>query len=245
MFFEERTIPTETFNLGIDSTFRDVAKYPASNKYVIVFDNVFKDVISVQLVFAVYEKNGIEPYVNLDIEELSPNLISNSQYLANSFCQLPLLEPLNTYNTSLFKCIKTFEKPLAKLSRLSIKFLKPDGSEYPIRDHFLKFEIKCMKFSGGSKEWRNNEVVSEGFTVFEPRTTMQQNKQTQHNQQSVDISFNPRAYLNVPDVYDVDMLKTAFKSALDVLQHQGLDPVIYDIRYKQIKEAFRILLERI
>jgi hypothetical protein len=251
MNFQEKVVPTEIFNIGIDSSYRDISKYPHAHTYVVTFDNIFKDVVAVQLVFAVYEKSGLDTYVNLQIDELSPNIISNSTYLADSFCQLPLLSPLNTYNTSMYRCIKTFEKPLSKLSKLSIKFLKPDGTAYQMRDHFLKFEIKCMKFSGSTKEWRHNEVFSEGTSLFEPKVPHTHTHQTHTNQPPhphhlpAPPSSDPRALIRVPEVYDVDMLKTAFKSSVDVLKSQNLPRKTYDLKYKEIKEAFRVLLEGI
>lgn len=224
MIFEEKFFPIETFNIGIDSQYRDLEKYASPSQYTISFESIFKNVVSFQLVFAVYEKNGVEPYVNLVIEEMSPNLISNSNPISGSFCQLPLISPLNTYNTSLYKCVKTFEKPLAKLSKLSIKFVKSDGTLYPMREHFLKFEISCLKFSGGkTKEWSNNEMFTQSISVYEPTTK----------------------HLNVPPKYDMAILKTAFKSACDMLRSQGLPQQVFKAKYNEIKAEFRTLAQDI
>lgn len=223
MIFEEKFYPIETYNVGIDSSFRDMTKYPNSSEYIIHFENVFKSVVSVQLVFAVYEKNGIENYVNLYIEELSPNLISNSPHVSGSFCQLPMLHPQNTYNTSLYKCIKTFQMPLEKLSRFSIKFVKSNGETYAMREHFLKFEIQCLKLSGKTKEWSNNELFTQSISLYEP---------------------SPRL-LRVPDCYDMNILKTAFKSVSSQLKSQQLPASLYQTRYNELKEEFKSLASKL
>lgn len=222
MIFEEKFFPIETYNLGIDSSYRDKTKYPNSHDYVITFDNIFKNIISVQLVFAVYETSGIEKYVNLYIDELSPNLISNSQYISGSFCQLPTLQAKNIYDTSMYKCIKTFEKPLSKLSRMTIRFINTNGEIYPIRDHFLKFEIQCLKFSGKVKEWKNNEVFTQSVSMYEPSS----------------VASN-KSYLNIPEKYDLEILKTAFKSACEQLRAQAYPKEVYNIKYNELKDEFR------
>ena len=220
MIFEEKFFPIETFNVGVDSQFRDHEIHQTPSEYTVKFDTIFKNVVSFQLVFAVYEKNGVESYVNLVVDEMSPNLISNSNPVSGSFCQLPLISTLNTYNSSLYKCVKTFEKPLAKLSKLTIRFIKSDGSTYPMRDHFLKFEISCLKFSGGkTKEWTNNEMFTQSISMYEPSTK----------------------YINVPPNYSIDILKTAFKSACDQLRAQSLPSSTYKSKYEEIKGEFRKL----
>ena len=231
MIFEEKLLPVETYNLGLDSNFRDMAKYPNAAEYVIPFDNIFKNVVSFQLVFAVYEKNGTESYVNLYIEEMSPNLVANTSAISGSFCQLPLINTQNVYETSMYKCIKTFEKPLAKLSRLTIRFLKANGDVYPMKDHFMKFEVQCMKFSGNTKEWKNNEFLAQGVTMYEP--TVRPSAHAHANTNEV--------ILKVPDNYDIDMLKMALNSAIDVLKSQALPSEVYNQKYKQLKEEFKRL----
>lgn len=234
MIFEEKVFPIETYNVGIDSAFRDISKYPNASDYVIHFDTVFKNVVSMQLVFAVYEKNGTENYVNLYIEEMSPNLVANTSAISGSFCQLPLINSHNAYDTSMYKCIKSFEKPLAKLSRLTIRFLKATGEIYPMRDHFLKLEIQCLKFSGRTTEWKNNEVFAQSVSVFEPQITK--------NKFSCTPTTSREKLLNLPESYDLDLLKMSFKSASETLKAQFLPEKIYTQKYNQLKEEFKALL---
>lgn len=231
MIFEEKFFPIETYNVGIDSAFRDRAKYPSASEYIIPFDNIFKNVVSVQLVFAVYEKNGVESYVNLHIEELSPNLVANTQAISGSFCQLPLMNTQNVYDTSMYKCIKTFEKPLAKLSRLTIRFIKANGEVYPMRDHFLKMEVRCLKFSGRTKEWSNNEMFTQSVSVYEPSMPKKKN------------GAAASVLIKVPAVYDMDVLKMAFRSASETLRASGLSQSAYKARYNELREEFKRLCE--
>jgi hypothetical protein len=227
MDYKEKKLPTDTKHIGIDSRHRDMAKFPNASQYTVYFDNVFQNVVSVSLVFAVYEKTGTELYVNLHIEEMSPNLISNSNHVSGSFCQLPMTNALNTYDTSMYKCTKQFEKPLAKLSKLTIKFIKSTGELYNMREHFLKFEIACLKFVG--KEWANNELFTNTISVMQLRTS------------SVRSLDNAIVSIKVPTVYDMDILKMAFKSACETLRSYNLTPSAFNKNYRELKEQFRQL----
>ncbi len=230
MDYKEKKLPTETKNIGVDSRHRDITKFPNPSQYTVYFDNIFQNVVSVSLVFAVYEKTGTELYVNLHIEEMSPNLISNSNHVSGSFCQLPMTTTLNTYDTSMYKCTKQFEKPLAKLSKLTIKFINSNGDLYYMRDHFLKFEVSCLKFVG--KEWANNELFTNTISVM----------QLNGYKKSAD---NVIVSIKVPPLYDMSILKTAFKSACDTLRSYNLPSTVFDKKYKELKEEFKQLAARI
>jgi hypothetical protein len=182
------------------------------------------------MVFAAYEKTGTDLYVNLQIDELSPNLIANANHISGSFCQLPMTQQLNVYNTSLYKCIKTFEKPLAKLSKLTISFLGSEGKLYTMRDHFLRFEIMCLKFSG--KEWTNNELFSQVVSVLQLATPKI-------------YSSNVAININVPEQYTMEMLKTAFKSATTTLRSYNLSSSVHKTKYNELTKEFKILAAKI
>lgn len=228
--FQESFVPYTIYNVCVDSRFRDISKYLNPYEYVVSFDDIFKDVISVELVFAVYEKNGTDLYVNVHIEELSPNLISNSNFASGSFCQLPMLTPLNSYDSGMYKCIKIFEKPLAKLTKLSIRFLKPDGTQYPMNDHLLKFEINCMKLSGTSTEWKRNEV-------FAPKVSMFRTHDQHWDAYKI---LNPHG-----NTQDIDALKREFKKAAIKLKNDSISEQQYKERYKQLRDAFKNILEKL
>lgn len=212
-------VPTETFNIGIDGEFRDKSKFPSAHTYNVVFDNVFKNVVSVELVLAIYGKYTIDQYMNLCIDELSPNLESNSNHVRGSFTQLPLVENLNRYDKGMYESIKIFEKPIAKLHKFSIRFLTPNGTEYPIREHFLRFQVTCMR-SQAISEWKNLEVISKSVPVFS------------------NGEFKPHEVLGLPEVFDEDALMRAFKEKAKF--YKGRDTV----RYDECKRALKLLLEQ-
>lgn len=230
MDYKEKKLPTETKHVGLDSRHRDITRFPTASQYTVYFDNIFQNVVSVSLVFAVYEKTGTELYVNLHIDEMSPNLISNSNHVSGSFCQLPMINSLNTYDTSMYKCTKQFEKPLAKLSKMTIKFINSQGQIYNMRDHFLKFEITCLKFIG--KEWANNELFTNTISVMQLRG----------NAKSAD---NVIVSIKVPPVYDMEILKMAFKSACETLRTYQLPSNVFNKKYNELKAEFKELASRV
>lgn len=144
---EEQIMPVDVAYLSIDSRRRDRCLFPDASNYVVDFDRVFKNVVSVELVYAVYPKFGDEDYVNLYIDELVPNMVSNCVQIGGSFTQLPLLRPKNEYTCDQYRSIKVFGSPLSKLAKFSIRFMGYDGNYYPIREHMLRFEIVTMKFN--------------------------------------------------------------------------------------------------
>jgi hypothetical protein len=226
-------VPSQIFNIGIDSNFRDKSIYPNPSSYTISFDNVFKNVASVELVYAIYEKNGVDLYINMQVDELSPNLISNSNHISGSFCQLPLIHPLNSYDSSTYKSIKIFDKPLAKLSKFTIRFLKPDGSLYNMRDHMLRFEVNCMKMNGTPKEY--NEIISNSVNI------MSSNRGVGARAPVGGVNIDVYSLFHLPEQYNMETLKMAFKSAADTLRAQVTDKQAYKTKYNELREAFKLL----
>ena len=144
---EELLLPVDVAYVSLDSRKRDKNLFPSASQYHVNFDRVFKDVVSVELVYALYAKFGDEEYVNLYIEELVPNMISNCSQISGSFTQLPLMNIKNEYtSSSKYRSIKVFPTPMNKLARFSIRFIGYEGQLYPIREHMLRFEIKTLKF---------------------------------------------------------------------------------------------------
>lgn len=141
---EVKTRPEKTY-VVVDSRFRDVTQYPNANSFVIDFDTPFKNVMSIELVYAVYDKLGTERYMNLYIPEISSFLKSNNNIIEGAFTQLPLVKHVNEYTSEKFKSIKSFDPPLAKLSRLTLNMISEKGQPYPIRDYFMRFEIVWAK----------------------------------------------------------------------------------------------------
>jgi len=243
MKFINETIPSETFNIVIDSRFRDVAKYQNPSNYVLDLNYVFKNVVSITLTYAIYEKDQNTvlsiPYVNMYIDEVTSNTISSSQYITRSFTQLPLTTTTNIFDSSMFKATRVFEKPLSKLAKLTFVFMDSFGNVYPMRDHLLRFEITCMSTSA-PKEWSNQEIISqEPLQIFRPQST--------HSNSLLQSSIGDVNILNFPKgaPYDIKLLKTAFKSAKEVIQTTN-DPGSeeYKKKYTQLKEGFKDILKK-
>jgi hypothetical protein len=146
MHLDELTYPVEVSYVSIDSRARNRDLYPDPCSYVISFERVFKDVVSVELVYALYAKAGDEDYVCLVVDELMPNMLSHMTTGLSSFTQLPLRKPHNEYTRQLFRSIRVFPTPLNKLSRFTLRFASFAGTPYPIREHLLRFEITCLRF---------------------------------------------------------------------------------------------------
>ncbi len=135
----------ETIYVVADSRYRDVSQYPNANHFAFDFDSPFKNVISIELVYALYDKGvGNETYVHMLIPELCNFLLSNNTTTSGAFTQLPLNKATNEYTSNKFKSIKVFTPPLSKLGRLTMSLVSGDGKPYPIDDYLVRFEIVCI-----------------------------------------------------------------------------------------------------
>jgi len=229
--YQEKVIPVETFYVFIDSRYRDTSAYISPSQYVIDFDNVFKNVISVELVHAIYGRSGQdnEKYVNLHIEELSPNVISNQNASKGAFTQLTFftaVDSLYEFNkSSSYSSIRKFEKPLMKLSKFSITFMDKDKRIFPIADHILRFEVTCFRMNDNVEEWDNFRIISNSVRSTEPV-----------------IKKDPYILLGLKQgMYDLNTLATAFKEKARLLRRDGMTKGTYD----ELKEAFANLARNV
>lgn len=172
MQYNQEKIPVKVFTFAIDSRGRDQNKYLNPNNYVVDIEHPFRNVIKVELVHALYETYGVEKYVNLCIDELQGNVLSNTDSVAGAFTQLPLLNHVNEYTHTHFRSIRIFEQPLQKLSRFTIRFADLDKELYDIKEHYLRFEIHCSMFLG-SDIAKHMDVISEHVNVFTPVQSIQ------------------------------------------------------------------------
>ena len=228
--YQEKVIPVETFYVFIDSRYRDTSTYISPSQYAISFENVFKNVITVELVHAIYGRSGqdTEKYVNLYIEELSPNIVSNYNAGMGAFTQLPFYNPVNNlyeYNKQSYSSLRKFEKPLMKLSKLSITFADKDKKIFPITDHILRFEVTCFRMNDNVEEWDNFRIISNSVRSTEPI-----------------IKKDPYILLGVSQgSYDLNILANAFKQKARHLRKNGMTKRDYD----ELKEAFTFLAKNI
>jgi hypothetical protein len=228
--YQEKVIPVETFYIFVDSRYRDTSTYISPSQYVINFENVFKNVITVELVHAMYGRSGqdTEKYVNLYIEELSPNIVSNYNAGMGAFTQLPFFNAVNNlyeYNKQSYSSLRKFEKPLMKLSKLSITFADKDKKIFPITDHILRFEVTCFRMNDNVEEWDNFRIISNSVRSTEPL-----------------IKKDPYNLLGVSQgSYDLNILANAFKQKARNLRKTGMTKRDYD----ELKEAFSFLAKNI
>jgi hypothetical protein len=215
-------IPIETFFLFVDSRSRDSTVHVSPAQYVVDFDNVFKNIISVELVNAIYGRSsGNDMYVNLHIEELNPNIISSTNACKGAFTQLTFFEPINDkfqYSQNIYRSIRRFDKPLMKLSKLSITFTKDDGTFFPIAEHLLRFEIVCFKQNERVEDWGDFKIMTQSLKVYQPK-----------------VIKDPYTVLGVNNgLNDMNILITAFKKKSVQLRNDGYNQSVYD----ELKDAF-------
>ena len=108
-------------------------------------DTPLKNIVSIELVYALYDKLGTERYINVCIPEIRNSVISNNNIMSGAFTQLPLNYHTNEYTADKFRSIKVFNPPLTKLNKITIILLSAEGEPYPIHDYFARFEIVCNK----------------------------------------------------------------------------------------------------
>ena len=222
-------IATETYALFIDSRSRDSSVYVSPCQYVVDFDNVFKNVISVELVYAIYGRlSGNDSYVNVHVEELNPNVVSSTNASKGSFTQLFFHESFNDkweYSNHKFKSIRRFDKPLMKLSKLSITFTKDDGTFFPIAEHLMRFELVCFKQNERIEDWENFKVMNKVVKVYQPK-----------------ITKDPYTVLGVnANINDITTLISAFKQKSAKLRKDGYNQSAYD----DLKDAFTFIAKTI
>lgn len=197
----------------IDSSQRRNPDKCTPGEYTVYLDTDIKNVISIELVFAIYEKITPDTYVSLFIDEIVDSyIISNSSFIRRAFTILPMMDYINTYTISNYRSIAYFpDKPILKLSKMSLRFTTPCGKVYPMRDHLLRFEVKTT----------NNVRIPEIFP---------------------DNSRNPYTILQIPlgsILNDTDLLNV-FKLRYKELKKLGISGKT-DPRVLQLKEAYLTL----
>jgi hypothetical protein len=203
------------YTVCIDSRHRDALLYPNPADYVIDLDEVLKNVSSVELVSAIYTKvlSDTESFVVLHIRDIQSHTISNSMSIRESFTTLPLVqEGVNVYHKSMFQSLATFEPPLLKLGKLSVRFLKSNGEAYPMTDHMLRFQIQTLSHSQ-ILEWNPPPTKSKDcLRVLGLDTTSE---------------------------YTEDQLTTAFKRKYKDWKRRGGSGGKTDVYYIELKKALK------
>lgn len=234
MNFTEVRVPTNKFIVCIDSKARNTDLYPSPNSYVVEFQKTFKNIVSVELVAAIYDGISPDHYVNLFIDELSSgsDIISNVTSSTGSFTQLPLTNTINKYTQKMYRSLKTFDHPLAKLGKFSIRFVGSDSLPYGISEHFLRFEIICCKYES-TVESNNLEVASNVVHMYKPIV--------EAGKDISDIAYITDPYLLLgitkENAANIKNLTAAFKQKTTMLKVKGGT----QWEYNRLKHAFKEL----
>ena len=132
-----------THYLSISSKDRDRTIYPSVNNYTIELPNEFKNIYSVELIQAIIPAtNNVEdePYLLLNIGEISDVVLSNDKNISDSFA---ILQPNTPIKSGGFmqidkriheNTVKYYKTPKANLSRMTIKILDSLGDVFYFGD---------------------------------------------------------------------------------------------------------------
>lgn len=128
-----------THYLSISSKDRDRNVYPNVNNYTIELPNEFKNIYSVELIQAIIPATNNaeeEPYLLLNIGEISDVVLSNDKNISDSFA---ILQPNTPIKPGGFmqidkriheNTVKYYKTPKANLSRMTIKILDSLGDVF-------------------------------------------------------------------------------------------------------------------
>ncbi len=138
-------------NVCVDSRSRDIASYPDPWSYVIPLTDTLQNVLDIELTYAQYSLiDAPTPgpdYIILSIDECTPNnFAATTPALVDAFTTLPMRLSTNShfeYTRDMYRSIKRFAVPKAKLSRLTISFSMSNGRPLTsLGDHMLRFEVR-------------------------------------------------------------------------------------------------------
>lgn len=138
-----------THCIVVDSRNRDTGVFPLSNKFEFRFNpgstftgaalyKNFKNILEIKLVECVlpksFQTDDTTPYLILEIPELNDNIVGTSDALSRSFTVLLPDKLQNNFVhcrvNNMCYCFKKFNPPLSTLHKLTLKFIKPDGTLY-------------------------------------------------------------------------------------------------------------------
>jgi hypothetical protein len=128
-----------THYVSVSSKDRDRSIYPSVSNYIIDLPNEFKNIYSIELIQAIIPaKNNAdeEPYLLLNIGEISDVVLSNDKNISDSFA---ILQPNTPIKAGGFmqidkriheNTVKYYKTPKANLSRMTIKILDSLGDVF-------------------------------------------------------------------------------------------------------------------
>lgn len=131
----------------MDSRKRDMSTSPSPDSYSIKLSEELRAVESLELVYALYSAAGTDSYAHLFVSEAEDRgsvVALDASEVSGALAQLPFLAPVNEYTPARqYRAIAVFRVPLARLSKLTVRFADAFGNPYPFLDHLLRFEAVC------------------------------------------------------------------------------------------------------
>lgn len=125
--------------LSVSSRDRNFTQYPNVNSYTVEFITEFKNISAIELVQAIIPaKNNVEeePYLLLEIDEISDVMFSKDRYITDSFAMLQLAAPTTTGGFIQIdkriheNTVKYFKIPKASLSKMTITLRDCTGNKF-------------------------------------------------------------------------------------------------------------------
>lgn len=139
--------PRRTRTIVVDSRKRDLAASPRPDSYSVKLSEELRAVESLELVYALYPAAGQDAYAHLFVAEAEDRgsvVALDASEVSGALAQLPLLAPVNEYTpVRHYRALAVFRVPLARLSKLTVRFADAFGQPYPFQDHLLRFEAVC------------------------------------------------------------------------------------------------------
>lgn len=163
--------------LSIDTFDRDLKKYENPNDFRIDFTvdnnttdekklNTFDNVISVQLISAIFPKDSINnitledyPYIILEIDELGSNYKSTNKFLSKAFAQLTFDIDMGRYKKLIPRNTDEYKKqfsPSISLESFTIKIRIPSGELYDFKEINLSNNIEINNHTDNQIDEKNN-----------------------------------------------------------------------------------------
>lgn len=122
--------------LHVSSIDRNVADFPNVNSYTIELDDNYKNIHSVELIQSIIpDKNNVtaEPYLILNLSEITDVMQSKNRFIKDSFAILQMAIPLNGFiqvkKDVHEQTIKYYHTtPKASLNKMTVSIVKNDGT---------------------------------------------------------------------------------------------------------------------
>lgn len=146
--------PERRRHIVVDSRMRNPSAHPRPSSYSVRLDEELRNVLSLELVYAVYHTVGTERYVHVFLEEARDRggVAGLAGGVGGAFTQLPMVDPVNEYTPARhYRSHVAFRAPLARLPSLTLRFTDAFGRPADMGEHMMRFEAVCEESQGGPR----------------------------------------------------------------------------------------------